>query len=96
MKAMKRLMAALRTAPPAEIGGRNVLETVDYLGGNTGLIPSDVLEFRLEGGAKLIIRPSGTEPKLKLYLSVCGKSEAQAEAGLAELSAAADGLIVNH
>ena len=96
MKSMNHLMAALRLAPPAEIAGRKVRETVDYLGGSTGFIPSDVLEFRLEGGAKLIIRPSGTEPKLKLYLSVYGKSEAQAEAGLAELSAAAEGLSVDH
>ena len=95
MKAMNRLTAALRTAPPAEIAGRKVLETVDYLGGSTGLIPSDVLEFRMDGGAKLIVRPSGTEPKLKLYLSVRGESEAQAEADLAELSAAADRLMVN-
>ena len=49
----------------------------------------------MDGGAKLIVRPSGTEPKLKLYLSVRGESEAQAEADLAELSAAADRLMVN-
>ena len=64
MEAMNRLMKSLRAAPPIAIAGRKVLETVDYL--HTGLIPSDVLEFRLEGGAKLIVRPSGTEPKHSL------------------------------
>lgn len=93
MNATSGLMAALRAEPPAEIAGRKVERRVDYLEGGTGLIPSDVLEFRLEGDAGLIVRPSGTEPKLKLYLSVRGESEAQAEAALAELSGAADALI---
>ncbi len=93
MRAMERLMASLRGTPPIKIAGHRVLETVDYLGGNTGLIPSDVLEFRLEGDAKVIVRPSGTEPKLKLYLSVRAGGEAQAEAALHELSAGADALI---
>ena len=96
MKAMNGLMASLRADSPAEIAGRKVLETMDYLRGDTGLIPSDVLEFRLEGDAKLIVRPSGTEPKLKLYLSVRGESAAQADAALAELSQAADALRAKH
>lgn len=70
MNTMEQFMRTLRTAPPAEAGGRAVTGMVDYLSGNTGLIPSDVLEFHLEGDAKIIVRPSGTEPKLKMYLSV--------------------------
>ena len=93
MEAMNRLMKSLRAAPPIAIAGRKVLETVDYLHGDTGLIPSDVLEFRLEGGAKLIVRPSGTEPKLKGYLSVCGESEALAAQALETLKTAAERLI---
>ena len=93
MEAMNRLMQSLRTVPPAAVADKKVLETLDYLSGHTGLIPSDVLEFRLEDGMKLIVRPSGTEPKLKIYLSVRGKSEDQAEATMAKLSAGANALI---
>ena len=93
MKAMNGLMKSLRTAPPAALADRNVVEVVDYLGGGTGLIPADVLEFRLAGDAKLIVRPSGTEPKLKLYLSVKGNNEADAFAALEQLSDAANALI---
>lgn len=93
MKAMAALMAYLRNEAPAELAGRRVLETVDYLGGGTGLIPSDVLEFRLEGDAKLIVRPSGTEPKLKVYLSVRGSTEAEALEALGALEAAANALL---
>lgn len=93
MEAMNGLMASLRQAPPAEIAGRKVTGSVDYLGGNTGLIPSDVLEFQLEGEGKIIVRPSGTEPKLKLYLSVRGGTEAEALAALAALDAGARALL---
>ena len=82
MKAMERLMQSLRQGPPAEIAGRKVTGKVDYLRDDTGLISSDVLEFRLEGEGKVIVRPSGTEPKLKLYLSVRGETEADALASL--------------
>ena len=93
MRAMEALMASLRTSPPAEIAGRKVAGVTDYLSGDTGLIASDVLEFRLEGRGKVIVRPSGTEPKLKLYLSVCGESEEDAVRSLEELGAAAQRLM---
>lgn len=93
MAAMKTLTASLRAAPPAQIAGREVTGVVDYLSGGTGLIPSDVLEFRLAGSGKLIVRPSGTEPKLKMYLSVRGKSESEARSELELLSAAAQELM---
>lgn len=58
-----------------------------------GPLPSDVLEFRLENDAKLIVRPSGTEPKLKVYLSVRGADEAEALRTLDTLDAAASALL---
>ena len=93
MAAMDALMKSLRTAPPAEIGGWKVTGMTDYLNGDTGLIPSDVLEFRLEDAGKVIVRPSGTEPKLKLYLSVRGNGEEDAAARLERLSKGAEALL---
>ncbi|MGL4381498.1 MAG: phospho-sugar mutase, partial [Vibrio sp.] len=70
----------LRATPPAEIGGRNVLIVEDFkqarrtfADGKTEAITlptSDVLIYHLEGGARVIVRPSGTEPKLKCYYEV--------------------------
>lgn len=93
MAAMDALMKSLRTAPPAEIGGWKVNGMTDYLGSDTGLIPSDVLEFRLEDAGKVIVRPSGTEPKLKIYLSVRGSGEEDAAARLERLSRGAEALL---
>ncbi len=93
MAAMDALMKSLRTAPPAEIGGWKVSGTTDYLNDGTGLIPSDVLEFRLEDAGKVIVRPSGTEPKLKIYLSVRGSGEEDAAARLERLSRGAEALL---
>lgn len=90
---MKALTASLRAAPPAQIAGRDVTGVVDYLTGGTGLIPSDVLEFRLAGGGKLIVRPSGTEPKLKMYLSVRGNSEDEARREMDRLATASEELM---
>ena len=93
MAAMDGLMKSLRTAPPAEIAGKKVTGKVDYLHDETGLIASDVLEFRLEDAGKVIVRPSGTEPKLKVYLSVRGTSGSDASARLEELTRAAGELL---
>lgn len=93
MAAMDALMKSLRTAPPAEIAGWKVNGMTDYLGSDTGLIPSDVLEFRLEDAGKVIVRPSGTEPKLKLYLSVRGSGEEDAAARLERLFRGAEALL---
>ena len=93
MAAMDALMKSLRTAPPVEIAGWKVNGMTDYLNDGTGLIPSDVLEFRLEDAGKVIVRPSGTEPKLKLYLSVRGSGEEDAAARLERLSKGAEALL---
>src|SRR5690606_16352146 len=63
-----RTLTRLRDAPPAEIGGFAVERVDDYLLGVDGFEPNDILRFRLAGGGRVIVRPSGTEPKLKCYL----------------------------
>jgi len=80
-------MARLRADPPAFLGGRGVVRIDDLEQGVDGLPPTDGLRFTLED-ARVIIRPSGTEPKLKCYLQVVvpvtgditdARSRAQAE-----------------
>ena len=80
MKTMCSIMARMRAEPSAEIAGYAVEGVTDYQNGAAGLPKADVLEYRLVGGAKLIIRPSGTEPKIKVYLSAVGICEADADA----------------
>ena len=65
---MKELMQGLRDNPPTAIAGLGVQSVVDYATGVNGLPAANVVEFDLEGGNKLIVRPSGTEPKVKAYL----------------------------
>jgi len=64
---MTALMAALRADPPGRIGELTVTSVTDLLGPGTGLPPTDALIFELTGRTRLVVRPSGTEPKLKLY-----------------------------
>ena len=61
-------MSRLRESPPASIAGLAVERVDDLSSGASGLPPSDVLRFTLAGGSRVMVRPSGTEPKLKLYL----------------------------
>ena len=77
---LKRVMEALRQQE--QIIGLDIVERVDYLTGETDLPPSDVLTFRLAGGRHLAVRPSGTEPLLKLYLTLQGKESEQAQADM--------------
>ncbi|QYC38661.1 putative phosphomannomutase [Nonomuraea coxensis DSM 45129] len=63
-------MERLRADPPSELGGRKVLGADDLAEGEGGLPPTDGLRYRLEGDARVVVRPSGTEPKLKCYLEV--------------------------
>ena len=85
---MKGIMARLRSKAPAEIAGRAVVGIVDYAHDDTGLPSANVVEFRLEGDCKVIVRPSGTEPKIKLYLFAKDESRDGAEALLDALEAA--------
>ena len=89
MDKMAGIMADLRNAPPAEIGGYAVTKVVDYTKTEeTGLPSANVLVYTLEGGATVIVRPSGTEPKIKAYYTTLGKDLAEAEAQKAVLAAA--------
>ncbi|GLY89273.1 phospho-sugar mutase [Actinoallomurus iriomotensis] len=63
-------MARLRESPPGELAGRTVTEVDDLAEGLDGLPPADVVRLRLSDGGRVIVRPSGTEPKLKCYLEV--------------------------
>src|SRR4051794_17018182 len=61
-------MERLRATPPAELGGLAVEQVDDLSRGGAGLPPTEGLRYRLAGGARVVVRPSGTEPKLKCYL----------------------------
>ena len=74
---MQGIMAAFRQGI-STFGGKAVEKVLDYSVGLDGLPKADVLKFYLDGGTTLVVRPSGTEPKLKLYLSVTAKDEAEA------------------
>ena len=87
MQEMAARMARLREDLPKTIAGFRVAGVTDYLTQQTGLPRADVLEFRLEPRAKLILRPSGTEPKVKVYLSARAASRAEAEAALNRMEA---------
>ncbi|MBQ7364417.1 MAG: phospho-sugar mutase [Clostridia bacterium] len=83
---MQELMNTLRRNPPTDVGGKKVLALRDYLTGvitdtasgekkPTGLPSSNVLFFECEGDNSLVVRPSGTEPKIKFYLLINGTDE---------------------
>ena len=101
MKTMNGIMDTLRTTPPTEIAGAKVIGTSDYLfsvatGDKTGPIDlpkSNVLEYRMENGCKLIVRPSGTEPKIKIYLSGKGATRAESQETIDKMKAAVPGLL---
>ncbi|MET4158912.1 phospho-sugar mutase [Agromyces sp. PvR057] len=94
------IMARLRAEPPAAVGGIRVERIEDLSHGFGALAPSDVLRIILEGGSRVMVRPSGTEPKLKVYLDVvahegtvaerraaASDTLARLEAGMRELTA---------
>lgn len=80
MDKMAGIMDDLRKNPPAEIGGYAVVKVTDYKKSEeTGLPAANVLIFKLGGGAEVIVRPSGTEPKIKTYFTTLGKDLAEAQ-----------------
>ena len=97
MERMKEIMAGLRANSPKSIGGLSVLATTDYMasvrreanGAESAvtLPKSDVITFTLENDASVIIRPSGTEPKIKAYYTTVGKTADEATALQQKLSA---------
>ena len=85
---MRGIMAKLREQAPSELAGCAVEAVVDYEGGVNGLPSANVVEFDVEGGSKVIVRPSGTEPKIKLYVFAKDADRAAADALLDALEAA--------
>ena len=94
MGQMQAIMENLRAQPPRQIGQAAVTAVTDYQNaGATGLPAADVLEFSLEGGGRLMIRPSGTEPKIKLYLTSVGGTAEEARQRDEALAQAAQQLL---
>ena len=95
LQKMKALMSSLRSDPPTEIGGQEVVRLRDYQDGSifvaglgkvdkTPFAGSNVLYFELADGSSFIVRPSGTEPKIKVYLLVRGSSSGDCEQRIAK------------
>lgn len=80
MDKMQKIMEDLRKNGPKEIAGISVKNCVDYLDSEkTGLPRANVLLYKLENGESIIVRPSGTEPKIKAYFTTFGKSREEAK-----------------
>ena len=103
MANMKAIMAALRQTPPAEIAGTPVACQKDYQDGTardtaTGtvtqmeLVGSNVLAYDLADGTTIVVRPSGTEPKIKVYLLTKGDSHADCQSKVDRYRTWAEGL----
>ncbi len=103
LKKMAALMDSLRKQPPADIGGTQVVCRKDYQDGSvvdvkTGersameLSGSNVLRFELADGTSVLVRPSGTEPKVKVYVLTQGDSQAQCDERVARYAAWAERL----
>lgn len=104
MDKMKNIMSSLRANPPKEIAGLEVTKVSDYLTGvstdtksgvqeKITLPKSNVLAFSLPGGNSAIIRPSGTEPKIKVYVTAVGKDHEDAQRLTDEISKCMKGFI---
>ena len=104
LKVMAEIMARIRKNPPVEIGGVKVARVLDIMAGTetdvaTGKVTkldypeSDVLYFAMEGGHFVCVRPSGTEPKIKLYVNVNNPDQAKAQELLEHLTAEAQKLL---
>ena len=98
LEKMAALMQSLRAQPPVEIGGVTVAQYKDYSDGTvrdaaTGAITpmplsgSNVLRFELTDGSHIVVRPSGTEPKIKVYVLTKGADAAERDANLEKYSA---------
>ncbi len=101
MSKMAEIMANLHAAPLTEVAGTKVLVQKDYQTGtathtDTGTVEemelngSNVVAYDLEDGTTFIIRPSGTEPKIKVYILASGSSKAEADAKIAKYAAFAE------
>ncbi|KNY06375.1 phospho-sugar mutase [Microbacterium sp. GCS4] len=87
------VMLSLRTLPPTRFGERAISTAEDLLQAEPGQPSGDVLRYRLVDGSRIIVRPSGTEPKLKVYIDAAGESAEHAAQAIGELEAAVRALL---
>jgi phosphomannomutase len=87
------IMDALRSAPPESLAGVAVEAVTDFSDGVDGFPPSDILRWDLAGNARVIVRPSGTEPKVKVYIDTVAEIPAEAAALVDALAAAVRPLV---
>jgi len=87
------LMRSLRTTPPAAFGARAVETAEDLAAGVEGMPAGDVLRYRLADGSRVIVRPSGTEPKLKVYVDARAETAELARGAVTDLESAARELL---
>lgn len=86
MQKMADIMDALRNSTPKTVAGLSVIDATDYKDTDkTGLPASNVLSYALENGNGVVVRPSGTEPKIKVYVTAIGKTFEEAESLFANL-----------
>jgi phosphomannomutase len=88
-EAMKRL----RGHPPSALAGQPVVSVEDLAAGAMGLPPTDGLRYRTDGGLRVVVRPSGTEPKLKAYLEAVVPVDSSLAQALAQARAVAGQLL---
>ena len=94
MDKMADIMQNLRDNPPKDFAGDKVVKVVDYKKPEeTGLPAANVLIYSLENGATVVVRPSGTEPKIKTYFTTLGKDLAEAQAQKDALAAAIEPIL---
>lgn len=85
---IQSIMNRWREEAPSEIGGIQVAQILDYSKGLDGLPQENVLKYRLADGSWFCLRPSGTEPKIKIYFAVCKESLSASEQAIADLAQA--------
>lgn len=104
MKKMQQIMDNLRKNPPKDLAGAEITYTADYetsvekdiesgTESKTDLPKSNVLAYKAKGGSGLIVRPSGTEPKIKAYITAIGTDKASAEEKADKLIAEANSIM---
>lgn len=76
---VRDLSDRIRSAPPALLGGSEIIDMKDLLTPGLAAVPANVLTYRLADGSRVMVRPSGTEPKLKVYIDSCANEGAVAE-----------------